>query len=55
MIFTKESKGRKDRTMRSIAFLLAVALALGIGDGLEWHGGVIDTILSLMLESNEVG
>ena len=41
--------------MRSIAFILAAFLTLGIGDGLEWHGGVIDTILSLMLERNEVG
>lgn len=41
--------------MRSVAFILAAVLALGIGDGLEWHGGVIDTILSLMLERNEVG
>ena len=42
------------RTMRSIAFILAAFLTLGIGDGLEWRGGVIDTILSLMLESNQV-
>ena len=41
--------------MRSVAFILVAVLALGIGDGLEWHGGVIDTILSLMLQSNEVG
>ena len=42
--------------MRSIAFLMAAVLAMaGTGNGLEWHGGVIDTIFSFMLESNEVG
>ena len=41
----------------SIALLMAAVLAMaGSGvDGLEWHGGVIDTIFSFMLESNEVG
>ena len=43
--------------MRSIAFVMAAVLAMaGTGiHGLEWHGGVIDTIFSFMLESNEVG
>ena len=43
--------------MRSIAFIMVVAILAGSGvDGLEWHGaGVIDTIFSVMLESNEVG
>lgn len=43
--------------MRSIAIVMAAVLAMaGTGvDGLEWHGGVIDTIFSFMLESNEVG
>ena len=56
VIFSKESERRDSRTMRSLAlFLVAVLTLAGIGDGLEWHGGVIDTILSLMMEKNEVG
>ena len=40
----------------STVFVVVVVSVLGgIGDGLEWHGGVVDTILSLMLDSNEVG
>jgi len=40
----------------STVFVVVVASVLGgIGDGLEWQGGVVDTILSLMLDSNEVG